>query len=538
MNAPEDRLRELLQAGEPQVGAGSFDDVRHRAGRLARRSRAARIGAGVVAALALVGVAVPLLGDDDPGQQVIAEPGPTTSTVPTTTIPATSEPYGIWPFVTAAQADDEEIELPFNPTEANEVAQEFLRRFADMDVAVEPTTSLGHEVRSVSVVATTRVRETTVTLRRIGSSDRWTVVGAHGDGLVIEAPLPGGFVSDGAVAVLGKATAFEGTVAVRVLDRGDEPTELGRAVLTGEQGEMKPFSGTVPVALDDSGRGVVIAVTESAEDGSVEQVAAVAVRWDPDAEQAPAASSLVAVLNREVVGDPGEQDVVVLSEDGSVERTLLEGFSVVEGGVLDAELAPDGRSVVVALSTSACTSELRSIPLDGSAPRSLGPGNRLAISPDGRRIAVAYDVDCNGSDELEVRALGAPAGAGQAVEGQIAMLTWADHGTVVYDIRGQDGGALIVRDADSGDERALDGRWSLPLGRGEGVVQVLVTERGGAYLGDVDPATGRLLGAGAQVPADVVDHTLVGVEPCWLTKDGVLHGFGRILRRDVALVAS
>lgn len=526
---PEDRLRELLRDGEPSVGAGSFDDVRARAHRRARRGRALVAGGlALVVALAAV-VAVPLLDEDEPPQQVIADPGPTTSTVPTTTVPVTDEPVGIWPFVTAAEADDEEIDLPFNPTSASEVAEAFLSTFAGMEAQAPGTDPEAHQLREIAVgLSTGGPRGTTVELRRIGSSDRWTVVGAEAVGLVLDEPAVGAAT----VQVSGRANAFEGTVVVSVFDRGRPPLQLGRASVTGEQGELRPFRGVVPFDPTPTGLGVVVAVTESAEDGSVEQVAAVPVRF-----AATTSSPLVAVLNRDVVDDPDEQDVVVLAEDGSVARTLLQGFSVVEGGVLDAQVAPDGRSVVVAVATSACTSELRSIPLDGSAPTSLGPGHRVAISPDGRRLAVAHDVDCNGSDELEVRAVGAPAGAGSPLEGQIAMLAWADEGTLVYDIRGQDGGALLVRDVDGGDERAFDDRWSLPLRGGE-VVHVLVTEREGAYLGAVDPASGRLLGAGAQVTADVVDHTLVGAEPFWLTRDGVLHGFGRILRRDVALVAS
>lgn len=524
----EDRLRDLLRDGEPPVGPGSFDDVRARARRRARRGRALVAGGLALVVALAAAVALPLLDDDEPPQQVIAEPGRTTSTVPATTIPVTSEPVGIWPFVTAAEADDKGIELPFNPTDAEATARAFVTAFTPgMGPATATETIDG---RRSSVALRVRNRTSVVELRKLGTSDRWTVIAVEADGLVLDDAAVGAR----SVRVTGRATAFEGTVVVSVLDRGRPPTPLGRAPLTGEQGDLRTFSGEVPFDSSAADLGVVVAVTESAEDGTVEQVAALPVRF----AEAPS-SPLVAVINRDVVDDPDEQDVVVLAEDGSVERVLLEGFSTVEGGVLDAEVTPDGRAVLVAVSTSACTAEIRSIPLDGSAPRSLGPGHRLSVSPDGRRLAVAYDVDCDGRDELDVRPLSGSEGGGTAVEGQIAMLTWADDDTVVYDIRGQDGGALIVRDVASGRERALDDRWSLPLARAEGALQVLVVERGDtAYLGNVVPATGRLLGAGAEVPADVVDHTLVDGNPYWVTRDGVLHGFDRVLRRDVALVAS
>lgn len=548
---PEDRLRELLRDGEPSVGAGSFDDVRARARRRARRARVARAGAGLVAVLALVGVAVPLLDDDEAGQQVIAEPGPTASSVPTTTVPDEGAAAGIWPFVTAAEADDEELGFPFNPTDAGEVAHEFLVRFAGMDAAVEPATSQGHEVRTVTVVARTRVRETSVILRRLGESDRWTVVGAHADGLVLEAPLPGD-AAGGSVAVRGRATAFEGTVLVEVLDRADPPAELGRAVLTGEQGELRPFVGEVAVEVDDPVLGVVVATTESAEDGSVEQVAAVAVRLQPEDRRPPdlpagaplADGEIVAVLTEDVPDDPDRQDVVLLgTERGEVRRTILADIGTAEGGVLDLEVSPDRRSVLVAISTSACESEVRAYaahPSGGTGHRVLGAGERVALSPDGEVLAsVVYDA-CGESATVELRDLRRGAVVDRLEVGRrIEDLAWWDEETLVYGSQGRLW-ELPSDDREQVESRPEDQRtsWSQPTGGPGGptvVVRCCGSEPEESWIDSPGPR---------RVPRNrtddrIVSHAARGSELVWVTDDGrLVDGGGRVIRRGVALVAS
>jgi hypothetical protein len=516
---PEDRLRELLRDGEPSVGPGSFDDVRSRARRQARRGRALVAGGlALVVGLAAV-VAVPLLDDDEPPQQVIADPGPTSSTVPTTTVPAMDESVGIWPFVTAAEADDKAIELSFNPTSATAVAVAFLSTFAGMEARGPATEPEAHDVRERAVrLSHGGGGGTTVELRRIGSSDRWTVVGAEADGLVLDAPAVGG----GSVRVTGRATAFEGTVVVSVLDRGRPPTLLGRAPVTGEQGELRPFAGEVRFDPGPGTLGVVVAVTESAEDGSVEQVAAVPVRWD-----AAVGGLLAAVLVEDVPDDPDLQDVVLLDPvTGAVRRTLVESFGTAEGSILDLDVGADGE-VFVALSTSACESEVRAIDVDG-VQRSLGSGERVAVSPDGRQVAVWVRERCGEREYLEVRTTDGAIVRGNDTTGQVGRVGWIDGNTIVYEA---DGTVWEVRRGEDPVElEPPDGlTWEQPVGetvvvRGDGEEWV-ATRRDGPALTRTAP--------------DIVSYTVRGTEVFWVTADGQLRDRrGELLRTDVALVAS
>lgn len=327
---PEDLLRDALRAGDDPVGAGSFDDVRARARRLDRRARLLKTGAAVIVILAAIGVSIPLLsGDDDNKQRVITSPGRTTTTL----APVEDEPIGIWPFVTGAEADDMNISPDgFYVTNATETAVEFVRIAAGAGDNGAPAPDVEtiapaepHEQRSTVVVVTIGSRRMQVVLRRLGSSDRWSVVSVQSDGLVLDEPSPNALESS-PVHVAGRATAFEGTVLVRVTDRGPVLNELGKAVLTGEMGLMKPFSGDVSFQPRELGYGAVIAYTVSAKDGRVEQLSAVPIRWAPpekgainvpQSEYPIADGQIVAVVNEAVHGGSNVDDLVLL-EDGEI----------------------------------------------------------------------------------------------------------------------------------------------------------------------------------------------------------------------------
>ena len=272
---PEDLLREALHDDSP-LRPGSFDDVRSRARRLDRRSRLLKAGAAIVVVLAAVGIAMPLL-DDDSGdkQRVITNPGPEHTT--TTIVPANyHDPIAIWPYVTGSEADDKDIDPGFNTTDPIAVATRFLSLFAGM--TPDAVTELENSGREVNIVADHGTLRTTLALRKLGTSDRWSVVSARADGLVLDTPAAGQTVTS-PLHIEGRATAFEGTVLVKVTDRGKSPNELGKTVLTGEMGLMKPFGGDVSFQPGELPYGAVIAWTVSAKDGSVEQLAAAPVIW-------------------------------------------------------------------------------------------------------------------------------------------------------------------------------------------------------------------------------------------------------------------
>ena len=548
---PEDALRDVLHGAGDAVGPGSFDDVRARARKLDRRSRRLKTGAAAVVVLAGIGVAIPLLDSDDKEQPVITNPGPDRSTTSTFRDGAYELRGAIWPYTSGREADDKQIDPGFNTTDPIEVATRFLQVFAGMEA--DSVHELENSGREANIAAEVGNHRTVLALRKLGTSDRWTVVSATADGLMLSTPGAGQAVTS-PIHVEGRASAFEGTVLVKVTDRAKAPNELGTGVLTGEMGELKPFEGEVEFQPGEMEVGAVIAFTTSAEDGSVEQLAAVPVLWQPGeyadvlpVGEALADDELVAVLNREIEGDPDAQDVVVLGTDGSVHRRLLKDLGTAEGGVLDISVTDDRKTVVVAWATSACTSSVTAIAADGSGEeRDLGAGDRAAVSPDGHWLAVVVRDGCDDHDFIEIRDLlrEAPSqrfdSAHAEDRAQIGQLAWVDNDRIVFDVHEDDGVSLhlIKPDVDHLVLRAASERvsWSQPEREEDGDIWVWLSSGTVEYL---DPSTWKTANVGYETASTVTSHTEYGGVSYWLTTDQVLHtSDGDVLRRDVSMIAS
>lgn len=98
-------------------------------------------------------------------------------------------------------------------------------------------------------------------------------------------------------------------------------------------------------------------------------------------------------------------DVVVISmTTGEVRRTLVAGFSGVEGGVYRMVLTPDRRTVVYVVATSACTSMVEAVAADGSTePVVLSElASAVAFSPDGTSMAIASGDECSRPTVIDV----------------------------------------------------------------------------------------------------------------------------------------
>jgi hypothetical protein len=108
---------------------------------------------------------------------------------------------------------------------------------------------------------------TTVFVRKLGD-DTWWVLGAATAGIQLDSPAAGDLLAPPAVTLSGRALAFEGTVAVRILDdRTDRPLATG--VVTGGGDQLRPFEGTVELAQPGTDHGALVLTTENARDGSV-----------------------------------------------------------------------------------------------------------------------------------------------------------------------------------------------------------------------------------------------------------------------------
>lgn len=116
----------------------------------------------------------------------------------------------------------------------------------------------------------------TVLVRQL-SDGHWYVLGASSDDLRLESPNAGSQVSS-PMTVSGQSRAFEGTILVSVLARGDTEPLARKPLQGGSNADLGPFSGTVRFdAPSGGGAGVVMLTTDSAKDGSIRQATVVPV---------------------------------------------------------------------------------------------------------------------------------------------------------------------------------------------------------------------------------------------------------------------
>ncbi|HLF41654.1 MAG TPA: Gmad2 immunoglobulin-like domain-containing protein [Acidimicrobiia bacterium] len=207
----------------------------------------------------------------------------------TTTTTAETEPLepfaGIWPYTTAAEADgytrgavDDTFLDPVR------TAREFMRVYAGMTDPVAGEFQAG-DTQSGEVEirprAGSRLVTTVMVRRHSGEGSPWVVVGAAAKNIQVISPVALDNVSS-PVAVSGTSSAYEGTVVVQVKEDGMMPGEfLGQEPLIGGAGEeLEPFQGQVKFNSPTTPTGAVFFFTESAEDGQVEQVSVVRVRFE------------------------------------------------------------------------------------------------------------------------------------------------------------------------------------------------------------------------------------------------------------------
>ena len=219
--------------------------------------------------------------DDDSGDKKAA-PSSTTSTTATEAL----APFaGIWPYATAAEADGY-TRGAVDDTYLDPVrtAREFMRVYAGMPEPVTGEFQRG-DMQSGEVEVRPRPGSklvTTVMVRRhSGEGSPWVVVGAAAKNIQLISPVALDNVSS-PVAVSGQSSAYEGTVVVQVKEDGMMPGEfLGQEPLIGGSGEdLEPFAGQVEFEPPTTPTGALFVFTESAEDGQVEQVSVVRVRFE------------------------------------------------------------------------------------------------------------------------------------------------------------------------------------------------------------------------------------------------------------------
>lgn len=238
------------------------------------------IGVGAAAAVvALVVGAVVLSSDDDPQVDTAGTPS-TTTTSSTTTSTTTAE--ATTTTTTAVTTVDPETTVFPDPLTS--------RRFESPEPLVHAfaTELLGYsspvlgelqqgDARSGEIDLRPRPdgAVTTVLVRQMEDST-WFVLGAVADSIQLTTPAPGATITS-PTALAGAASAFEGTVDVRLYADGTADP-IGQTFVTGRgDGELGDFAGELSFEVPAGAEhGVLVLSEASGEDGST--VAATVIR--------------------------------------------------------------------------------------------------------------------------------------------------------------------------------------------------------------------------------------------------------------------
>ena len=197
---------------------------------------------------------------------------PTTSdaptTVPTTQPPADDLDVALWPEATG----------PVGYTDPVALVEDFADEFVGMDDpdvgAFRPGDLRSGEVEVRADAGATLA--TTVSVRQLGPNDLWWVVGAASENIIVDSPDALEVVSS-PLELTGSALAFEGTVTVTLWEDG-ATAPLATTFVTGSGSPPPgPFTGELVFDEPTTEGGALLFTSESGEDGSVVEFAALRV---------------------------------------------------------------------------------------------------------------------------------------------------------------------------------------------------------------------------------------------------------------------
>lgn len=498
----DDKIREILrmEADTVEPSAAGWEAIRQG---IARRSARAWWTRGTAlagaAAVFLGGIAYVAVDRSRHGVEgVTSPPGPSVSFTSTpsgepTASPAVSppapprradEPIGaIWPLTTygevAAWERDPETYPALKTSRGSALA--FMRRYLGITDAVIS----GEEAYGESTLVVKRgpVTLSTLSVKGYGKDGTapFVVTQAKGWEIGFWTPRPAAALN-GRFDVRGGA--FEGVdspidVTLRVDGAGADPT-LGEVVA---RAERTPDGWAVTMdAAGRTGTGSLLATVRSDDGSQVTSAEAIPVTFGA----VPGPPVIVAAR--------GGRIAVIEKETGRVERWLTE--PVPGAGAYDPELSEDGKTVVYAQATGACSSEIRSVPFAGGAPKTLVPGDKGRLSQPtlhGDLLAYVGTACQRGGDQeflviLENGTQLVEPWQGDVLSGPVAT------GRYVVFVGAKDGGAPRVWVLDGGNEieprsaaaaagcSYVTATWGLPESGGGTAVYAAVDCGGRTYL--------------------------------------------------------
>jgi hypothetical protein len=228
---------------------------------------------GVLAAAVVALVVVVLLvarSDDDSDDGTPVSAGSSSTTEPeTTTTTVVDLATAVWPRVGTTQRFTDPLAVT--------------RSYA-VDFLGMPDPALGEyqggDARSGEV--TIRSRDggptTTVFVRKLDTSGAWWVIGSSTPNIELTSPGALDRISS-PVRLMGRSTAFEAQVNVRVYADGRDEPIADTYFMGGANGEMGPFDTTVAFTATGAPNGTIVLFTISARDGTTAEASTLRVRF-------------------------------------------------------------------------------------------------------------------------------------------------------------------------------------------------------------------------------------------------------------------
>ena len=196
----------------------------------------------------------------------------TSAAATSTSTPSSAQPEtAVWPFASSSTRFSDPVAA------ARSFAVDYLGFVDPVVGAFQQGDSRSGEV---PVQPEAKGPTTTVFVRMLGPDDSWWVLGSATASLHLTSPAALASIAS-PVALSGRSTAFEATINIEVRQDGSTDPLAEAVAMGGSNGEMGPFSTSVPFDAPSASAGAILLKTLSAKDGSVWEASVVRVAFAP-----------------------------------------------------------------------------------------------------------------------------------------------------------------------------------------------------------------------------------------------------------------